>query len=320
MVSNVKKPAMVAAFLFLLAGWLAAPYVVFALVQEQNLRGTNDLVVQEQNLRERDGAAVAPPTGPVKEFIMTDEEAAAFQKMYEVKVGLQRRGFNSTEVDVMQKIVELTGGDVAYAKQLYEEGHVHAVISLDWNKDDTLDRGECPCLKDISGGRDSMALGDFLFAVVVMPEGSSSMNTFLEVTPIGGYDEEALEKVPTYTVTGTRESAYVKPTSSDMAWERQQARAQWAIENPVSKEEKPAARRTARKYPTRKDVLQALDRPDEMQRVKEVRVEMQPLEMQPVDEMDVAAGRTSWAGRLFRRCFCRGRRGAREVATPLLGR
>ncbi|CAD7945111.1 unnamed protein product [Amoebophrya sp. A120] len=199
---NVKAAVMLLKGLVVVAAWLAIPYLVNALVQENNLRGTSDPVAQEGG----GGAAAPPPTRPVKEFLMTDEEAAALGEIYERRMSLYRRGFNSTELHVMGKIMELTGGDVAYVKQLYKGGHVHAVIRLDLNKDDALDTRECPCLKDFAGARDSMALGDVLFALVPGkldgtrpgPGGDSSVNTFLEVgvTVTGGWSHEMMENAP----------------------------------------------------------------------------------------------------------------------------
>ncbi len=72
---------------------------------------------------------------------------------------LHRRGLNSTEVSVMVKIVDQTDGDVPYAVDMYNGGHVHTWISLDLNKDDGLDPRECTCLRSFTG-RDYVRLGE----------------------------------------------------------------------------------------------------------------------------------------------------------------
>ncbi len=74
----------------------------------------------------------------------------------------------------MAKIVDQTDGDVPYAVDMYNGGHVHTWISLDFNKDDALDPRECTCLRSFTG-RDYVTLGE------AMPGNAAGRSGFLEV-------------------------------------------------------------------------------------------------------------------------------------------
>ncbi|CAD7948349.1 unnamed protein product [Amoebophrya sp. A120] len=129
---NVKAGAMLASGLSLMAGWLAAPYIVFALVQEQNLRGTS-------------GAAARTPSVVAGKEI-TEKDLAGLKTIYELRVDLQGGGFSMAEVDVMQGIVNRNGGQLWPAVQAYNSGAVHAFLQLDKNNDRKVDAKECPVL------------------------------------------------------------------------------------------------------------------------------------------------------------------------------
>ncbi|CAD7944483.1 unnamed protein product [Amoebophrya sp. A120] len=85
------------------------------------------------------GTATAPNA-------LTKEDRDAFREIYEKKMSLiERSGLGLPTIGFMLHVMDLTGGNLDFAVQVYNSGEINAFLALDVNKDRKLDGRECPC-------------------------------------------------------------------------------------------------------------------------------------------------------------------------------